>query len=82
MQAIRHLLAQRHLAVLICAAALLLKLLVPTGYMIDSDHGKHHEQAGKKGCDAKARPGQERVLVVDFHAYRNGHEPFAPFGVG
>ena len=40
MQAIRHLLAQRHLAVLICAAALLLKLLVPTGYMIDSDHGR------------------------------------------
>ncbi|MEG8047647.1 hypothetical protein QP175_16600 [Sphingomonas aerolata] len=40
MQAIRHLLAQRHLAVLICAATLLLKLLVPTGYMIDSDHGR------------------------------------------
>jgi hypothetical protein len=39
-QAGRHLLAQRHLAVLICAAALLLKLLVPTGYMIDSDHGR------------------------------------------
>ena len=40
MQAIRHLLAQRHLAVLICAATLLLKLLVPTGYMIDSDDGR------------------------------------------
>jgi hypothetical protein len=38
--AIRHLLAQRHLAVLICAATLLLKLLVPTGYMIDNDHGR------------------------------------------
>jgi hypothetical protein len=38
--AIRHFLAQRHLAVLICAATLLLKLLVPTGYMIDSDHGR------------------------------------------
>ncbi|WP_245739405.1 DUF2946 family protein [Sphingomonas rubra] len=25
---------------LICAATLLLKLLVPTGYMIDSDHGR------------------------------------------
>jgi len=36
----RQLLAQRHLAVLICAATLLLKLLVPTGYMIDSDHGR------------------------------------------
>ena len=39
MQAVRHLLAQRHLAVLLCAATLMLKLLVPTGYMIDSDHG-------------------------------------------
>lgn len=36
MQAIRHLLAQRHLAVLICAATMLLRLLVPTGYMIDN----------------------------------------------
>ncbi len=39
MQAIRHLLAQRHLAVLLCAAALLLRLLVPTGYMIGTAHG-------------------------------------------
>ncbi|MBD8678381.1 DUF2946 family protein [Sphingomonas sp. CFBP 13720] len=39
MQAIRHLLAQRHLAVLICAATLLLKLMVPTGYMIASTSG-------------------------------------------
>ncbi len=35
----RRLIAQRHVAALICAAALLLKLLVPTGYMIGSDHG-------------------------------------------
>lgn len=40
MQAVRHLLAQRQLAVLLCAATLLLKLLVPTGYMIDSNHGR------------------------------------------
>lgn len=39
-QAVRHLLAQRHFAVLLCAATLLLKLMVPTGYMIDSDHGR------------------------------------------
>lgn len=39
MHAVRHLLAQRHLAVLICAAALLLKLLVPTGYMIGNASG-------------------------------------------
>lgn len=40
MQAIRLLLAQRHLALLICGAALVLKLLVPTGYMIAVDHGR------------------------------------------
>ena len=40
MLAIRHLLAQRHLVVLLCAATLLLKLLVPTGYMIAGDHGR------------------------------------------
>lgn len=40
MQAVRHLLAQRRLALLICAATLVLKLLVPTGYMINSDHGR------------------------------------------
>lgn len=37
---IRHLLAQRHFAVLLCAATLLLKLIVPTGYMIGSEHGR------------------------------------------
>lgn len=40
MAAVRHLLAQRHFAVLICAAALLLKLVVPAGYMIATDHGR------------------------------------------
>lgn len=40
MQAVRHLIAQRHFAVLLCAVTLLLKLVVPTGYMIDSDHGR------------------------------------------
>jgi len=39
-QVVRRLLTQRQLAVLICTATLLLKLLVPTGYMIDSDHGR------------------------------------------
>lgn len=39
MLAIRTLLAHRHLALLLCAATLLLKVLVPTGYMIDSNHG-------------------------------------------
>jgi hypothetical protein len=36
----RIILAQRNLAGLICAAALLFKLLVPTGYMIAADHGR------------------------------------------
>lgn len=39
-QPVRHLLAQRHLALLICAAAMLLKLLVPTGYMVASEQGR------------------------------------------
>ncbi len=39
MHAVRHLLAQRRLAILICAATLLLKLLVPGGYMIDRASG-------------------------------------------
>lgn len=38
MHVVRRLLAQRQLAALICAGALLLKLLVPTGYMIDNSH--------------------------------------------
>ena len=40
MTAIRSLFAQRHLAVLICAAALLLKLVVPAGYMIGQVDGR------------------------------------------
>ena len=40
MQSVRHLMTHRHLAVLLCAATLLLKLLVPTGFMIASDHGR------------------------------------------
>lgn len=40
MHAFRHLLAQRHLALLIVGAALLLKLLVPTGYMIGARDGQ------------------------------------------
>jgi hypothetical protein len=36
---VRRLLDQRHLATLLCAAVLLVKLLVPAGYMIESDRG-------------------------------------------
>jgi hypothetical protein len=38
--AVRRFLAQRYFAVLLCAATLLLKLLVPAGYMIGSEHGR------------------------------------------
>lgn len=38
--AVRRLFAQRYLVALLCAATLLLKLLVPTGYMIGNDHGR------------------------------------------
>lgn len=40
MQSFRHLLAKRILAVLICSAALVLKLVVPVGYMVSSEHGR------------------------------------------
>lgn len=39
MQAFRRLFAQRQFAVFLCALTLSLKLLVPTGYMTDNDHG-------------------------------------------
>jgi hypothetical protein len=38
--AVRRLLAQRGLAALLCAATLLLKLLVPSGYMIGGERGR------------------------------------------
>ncbi len=36
----RLLLAHRHVAALICVAAFALKLMVPAGYMVSSDHGR------------------------------------------
>ena len=40
MRFVRNLVAQRRLATLICAAAFLLKLLIPGGFMIDSTDGR------------------------------------------
>lgn len=41
MQLIRRLvLAHRHFAALICVAALALRIVIPTGYMISVDHGR------------------------------------------
>ena len=68
MHAIRHLLAQRHLAVLLCAATLLLKLLVPTGYMIDSDHGR----IGIVVCSGTA-PAMMPMEMQGMHGDTVGH---------
>ncbi len=41
MQAFRRLvLAYRHIAALICVAALAVRILIPTGYMVSTDHGR------------------------------------------
>lgn len=40
MSLVRRLLTQRHLAVLICLAVLCMKLIVPAGFMVASDHGR------------------------------------------
>ncbi len=40
MQAVRYILVKRYLAMLVCATTLLMKLLVPAGYMVDGDHGR------------------------------------------
>ncbi|WP_174297041.1 hypothetical protein, partial [Sphingomonas bacterium] len=50
MTAVRRLIAQRHLAVLICAAALALRLLVPAGYMI----GGHGSRLAIEPCSGLA----------------------------
>jgi hypothetical protein len=38
--AVRAFLAQRHIALLLCLATLLLKVFVPAGYMVDNVHGQ------------------------------------------
>lgn len=50
MSPIRRLLAHRRLAALICVAALLMKLVVPAGYMI----GKHHGRVTIEVCSGMA----------------------------
>lgn len=64
MQVVRHLLAQRRLAVLICAAALLMKLLIPAGYMIGSDHGRLSIIL----CPGIAAPAGEAVAAMPMPA--------------
>ncbi len=74
MQTFRHILAQRHLAALICAAAMLLKLLVPTGYMIASDH----ERIALTICsgmvaqpEAMVMPGMDQPMAMAQGAMRD-----------
>ena len=59
---IRSLLAQRRFAVLICAAALLLKLLVPTGYMIESSHGRLTIVVCSGSVPVTEMPGMDRSM--------------------
>ncbi len=80
--AIRCLLAQRHLAVLLCAAALLLKLIVPTGYMIGAVQGHAAiilcpsggpmPQVAPTAHDGMAMAGHERVREAG-NAHPAGH---------
>jgi len=59
---IRSLLAQRRFAVLICVAALLLKLLVPTGYMIESSHGRLSLAVCPGTVPVTEMPGMDRSM--------------------
>jgi hypothetical protein len=71
--AIRRFLSQRHLAVLVCAAALMLKLLVPTGYMISSEQGR----IAITPCTGKAAPAAPAAAhgdMADHHGGAKDHE--------
>ncbi|KQM41322.1 hypothetical protein [Sphingomonas sp. Leaf10] len=73
MRIVRHLLAQRRLAVLLCAAALLLKLIVPTGYMLSVDHGR---------VAIMVCPGTVPAQPVMHHGDMAGHHAPADKGKG
>lgn len=64
MQAVRHLLAQRQVALWLCAATLILRLLVPTGYMIGSDHG----HVAIIACPSVTAPVQAAAMPMMHHA--------------
>lgn len=72
---VRHLLAQRHLAVVICAAALILKLLVPTGYMVGSDHGR----IAIILCSG-TMPAPMTMAMPGMHGDRGDHDPSKDHG--
>lgn len=75
MRAIRRLLAQRHLALLLCIATLLLKLLVPTGYMLGSQHGRVGMELCtglSKTAGAMAGPGMHGAMPGHGKSYDHG----------
>ncbi|WP_332785534.1 hypothetical protein [Sphingomonas sp. PB1R3] len=73
MTAIRSLFAQRHLAVLLCAAALLLKLIVPTGYMVGPVDG---------GMGVVLCPGSAPLPSPSGHHVMPGHDATAHVATG
>jgi hypothetical protein len=73
-QAVRHLLAQRHVALWLCAVTLLLRLLVPAGYMIGSDQG----QVAIVACPGVVAPAPTATMPAMHHAVdgeRHDHRP-------
>lgn len=72
--AVRRLLAKRRLAVLIGAAALLMKLLIPAGYMIDDSHGRLTIalcSGTTAGAVTMAMPGMDHATPA--HGKSTGH---------
>ena len=67
MQAVRHLLAQRQVVLWLCAATLILRLLVPTGYMIGSDHG----HVAIIACPGVTAPVQAAAMPMMHHAAKS-----------
>jgi hypothetical protein len=63
-QAVRHLLAQRQVVLWLCAVTLILRLLVPTGYMIGSDHG----HVAIIACPGVTAPVQAAAMPMVHHA--------------
>ena len=78
MTAIRRLLARRHLALLICAAALLLKLLIPGGYMVSFEHGR----ATLTVCSGLAPQAATAMASMHhtMHGEMSGHGPSRDHG--
>jgi hypothetical protein len=68
--AIRHLLAHRRSAAFLCTLALLLKLLVPAGYMLAADHGR----LSLIVCSGVAPPPAPATEMSAMHADMADHD--------